>query len=449
MAENRVFTNPGPSQMPSTADVVIIGGGPAGCGALWALERAQPGIRAVLIERGHQLGSGASNASLENFRTAWNSPCNAVMMARSIEVFHNPEEYFGEGVSVGARTRGYLFCGFTEKQAAKLRADVDHLHSIGLTHAQYLDHDEVQKQFGWLGKNLIAAKYDPKAGWLDSYALVMALASTARNAIILQEIPSASIVVENGRVTGVSTPNGTISTPNVIIANGADARATGRTAGVELPVMMRPRQSFTTGWRHAEFPADGPMVIGAAPFQHVRPEAQTGAIFGWEYSWNDKKRRAPGERSERELIDPIYPTDYWKDPRFPSMLLTIMARQFGHTSGGFSSGQYLRGVDHRAGYYVYRDDSAAYEVGADGRHIPYESQRAILDEHPEVAGLFLSIAHVGHGIMSSPAAGEIIASKVLRQPLPHPVYADFGFNVHYVEHDSSGLASDEAAIIER
>jgi hypothetical protein len=176
----------------------------------------------------------------------------------------------------------------------------------------------------------------------------------------------------------------------------------------------------------------------------VRPEAQTGAIFGWEYSWNDKKRRAPGEKAERELIDPVYPTDLWKDPRFPSMLLALFARQFGHTSGGFASGQYLRGVDHRAGYYVYRDESAAYEVGTNGEHIPYESQRAILDEHPDVAGLFLSIAHVGHGIMSAPAAGEIIASKVLRQPLPDPVYADFGYSVHFVEHDSSGLASDEA-----
>jgi glycine/D-amino acid oxidase-like deaminating enzyme len=262
MAENRILTNPTAEHMPKTADVVIIGGGPAGCGALWALERAQPGIRAVLIERGRQLGSGASNASLENFRTAWNARCNAVMMARSIEVFHNPQEYFGEG----ARARVYLFCGFTEKQAAKLRADVEHLHSIGLTHAEYLDAEEVQSRFGWLGDKVIAGKYDPKAGWLDSYALVMAMAGTARNAVILQEIQSVSIMVSGGRVTGVSTPNGVISSPNVIIANGAHRHA----PAAELHHRLAPRRlsgRCANDYRRSALPA---CAAGSTDRRHLR-----------------------------------------------------------------------------------------------------------------------------------------------------------------------------------
>jgi sarcosine oxidase subunit beta len=444
MSDKRILTNPSPAEMPPSADVVIIGGGPAGTGALWALERAHPGIRIVLIEKGRQLASGASNASLENFRTAWNALCNVRLMERSIHIFHHADEFFGEVTQLGVKVRGYLFCGFNADHAAKLKSDVDHYHALGLSHLEYLEDDEVQHRFGWLGKKLIAAKYDPQAGWIDSYALVNALAKGGKNATILQEIADVTIRVVSGRVVGVDTPNGAIAAPAVLIAAGADSRPIARSAGVELPIVMRPRQSFTTPWRHPEFPADGPMVIGSAPFPHVRPEAQTGAIFGWEYSWNDKKSREPGEPAQRELTDPVYPTDQWKDPRFPSLALTLFARQFGHEVGGFASNQYLRGVDHRAGYYVYRDDTAAYERAANGEHIPYESQRAILDEHPEVIGLFLSIAHVGHGIMSAPAAGEIVAAKILRQSLPDPVFADFGYNVHFVENDSSGLASDEA-----
>ncbi len=433
---------PSPADQPKTADVIVLGGGPAGAAAVWALARAQPGLKIVLIERGPQLGSGASNASLENFRTAWAAPCLARLMTRSFEVFTHAGEYFGAGVDLGVRQRGYLWCAFTEAQAARLRAEADHLHAVGLTHVEYLDQSEVQARFGRLGPTLRAGKYDPRAGWLDSNALVQAFVQGSAGTTVLLDVPEVRILREGDRVTGVETDAGVISAPIVLIAAGADARPLGATAGVDLPVVVRPRQSFTTGWRHPEFPADGPLVIGAAPFPHVRPEAQDGAIFGWEYAWKAKGYGEDG-RAAGELTTPVYPANRWRDPRMPSMTLLLLAKQFGHAPGrGFGSPAYLRGLAHRAGYYVYRDESCAHVLTADGARRPYDSQRAILDAHPEVAGLFLSVAHVGHGIMSAPAAGEIVAARILGQPLPDPVFADFGYAVAHVEHDTGGLTPD-------
>lgn len=433
---------PSPSDQPKTADVIILGGGPAGAAAVWALERAQPGLRIVLIERGPQLGSGASNASLENFRTAWAAPCLARLMTRSIEIFTHAEVYFGGGVDLAARQRGYLWCAFTETHAARLRDEVRHLHAIGLTHVEYLDQGEAQARFGWLGPKLLAGKFDPRAGWLDSNALIQAFLRGSGGTTVLLDVPDIRIVREGDRVTGVETGAGLISAPAVLIAAGADARPLGATAGVDLPVVVRPRQSFTTGWRHPEFPADGPLVIGAAPFPHVRPEAQDGAIFGWEYAWKAKGFGEDG-RAAHELATPLYPADRWRDPRMPSMTLMLLAKQFGHAPGkGFGSPAYLRGIAHRAGYYVYRDERCAHVVTQDGARRPYDSQRAILDAHPEVAGLFLSVAHVGHGIMSAPAAGEIVAARILGRPLPDTAFADFGYGVPHVEHDTGGLTPD-------
>ncbi|MBA3873211.1 MAG: hypothetical protein H0X30_29100, partial [Anaerolineae bacterium] len=48
-------------------------------------------------------------------------------------------------------------------------------------------------------------------------------------------------------------------------------------------------------------------------------------------------------------------------------------------------------------------------------------------------------AHVGHGIMSAPAASEILASKVLGQPFSEPEYAHFGLDVPWVEYDEGVL----------
>lgn len=441
--KSKFITYPNASDLPQTADVIIIGGGPAGTAALWAIERAAPGTKTVLIEASERLGAGSTLASLENYRTCWPAACLAKQMQRSVEIFHNADEYFGEGAaqSLALKEQGYLFCAFNEKQAAALKNDVAHLHQMGMSHIEFLDSDALTYRFPWLGQKVIAAKYDPTAGWLDSNALIHKYAQNAHSAQILLGVSETHLKIEQGKVTGVKLPQGEIAAPNVIIAAGANSVAVARTAGIDLPLVIRPRQSFTTPWRHEQFPKDAPMLIGAAPYPHVRPEAQDGAIFGWEYGWNNKNVRQNGHSDPPDaLLDPIYPVEKLKDPRFPSLTLALLARQFGHNEGdGFGSSRYLRGIRHNIGYYVYRDLTTAYRTQSDGTQRHYESERAILDAYPGVDGLFVSIAHVGHGIMSSPAAGEIIASKVLRQPLPDPLFAQFGLDVPWVEYDENAL----------
>lgn len=444
MGHQKFLSFPGPDPMPSTADVIIIGGGPAGTAALWAIDRLEPGIKTLLIEKSDRLGAGSSLASLESYRSCWPTSCMARQMARSIAVFQDADKYLGEGAaqSLALKQRGYLFCAFTPTQAAQLRAEVDWLHEIGLTHIEYLESNEIAYRFSWMGKRVIAAKFDPLAGWLDSNALIHRFAQNAQSAQILLGVEDTVICIERGCVTGVSTPYGPVSAPSVVLAAGAGSIAIGRTAGIELPLILRPRQSFTTGWRHSEIPEDSPMLIGAAPFPHMRPEAQTGAVFGWEYTWHNKvvQPRPSGYTPNDALRVPVKALDPVKDPRFPSITLALLARQFGHPEGkGFGDSRYLRGIHHNIGYYVRRDGSAAFARDADGNRIPYESERAIIDAHPDVEGLFLSVAHVGHGIMSAPAAGEIVASKVLGLPPPDPVYADFGYDVHWVAHDRRTL----------
>jgi glycine/D-amino acid oxidase-like deaminating enzyme len=444
MTKQRFLLNPTLDEMPHTADVVIIGGGPAGTAAAWAIERFAPGTKTVLLERNERLGAGSSLASLENFRTCWPALCLARQMQRSVEIFHHADDYLGDGAaqSIALKQRGYLFCAFNENQAAGLASDVQRLHEIGLNHIEYLNTAEVAHRFGWVGERVVAAKYDPTAGWLDSNGLIHRYASGAQSAQFILGVREISICVEHGRITGVKTPFGEVSAPKVVIAAGASSRGIGRTAGVELPIILRPRQSFTTGWRHAAFPEDTPMIIGAAPFPHVRPEAREGAIFGWEYNWNNKYAGdAYGTNDAHDaILDPVEPVSRLKDPRFPSIALTLLARQFRHQPGeGFADSRYLRGISHNIGYYVYRDETAAYRTQADGTKHPYDSERAIIDAYPEVEGLFISVAHVGHGIMSSPAAGEILATKVLGLPLPDPLFEQFGLNSHWVEYDEGVL----------
>ena len=436
----RYVHHPDQSTVPATADVVIIGGGPAGAAALWALHELDPNLDLVLIERANQLASGSSTASLENFRTCWPTACIARQCAESIEVYLNADDAIGEGASqlVQPKVRGYLFCGFTAAQAQQLQADVALLHAAGMSHIEFLDDVALRQRFAWLDISVTAAKYDPQAGWLDSYGLVNAYVRAVERAVVLLGVHDVAVSHANGRVEGVRWASGHIRTRRVILANGAGALQTARTSGFTLPIVLRPRQSFTTDFRHAGFPPDAPMLISAAPYPHVRPEAGSSAIFGWEYQWYSRERDASGRRSDAVR----YPYDNLndhRDPRFPSITLALLARHFGHTNGGFADERYLRGVKHSIGYYVYRDASAAYVLKPDGQRLPYVSERAILDEHPELRGLYLSLAHSGHGIMTSAAAGRIVARRALGQALHHPLYEQFSIATHWVEHDENAL----------
>ncbi|MBK8022911.1 MAG: FAD-binding oxidoreductase [Chloroflexi bacterium] len=242
-------------------------------------------------------------------------------------------------------------------------------------------------------------------------------------------------------MVGVRTPQGDIHAPIVILAAGAWATLIAHESGFNLPVILRPRQSFTTSYRHAGFTASSPMLIGEPPAPHVRPEAGEGAIFGWEYHWHSKWAPELVPNPEHDAVRlPSDKLNRLKDPRFPSLTLAVLARQFRHGEGeGFNDPKYLRGLYHNIGYYVHRDETAAYIPNPDGSRTPYDSERAIICPHPEIAGLILSVAHVGHGVMTAPAAGELAAAHALGLPLPHPDYAAFGLDVPYVEYDAPVL----------
>jgi len=440
---DRYIVRPTAAQLPTSADVIVIGGGPSGASALWALERAQLGIRTILIEREERLGAGSSLASLENYRTCWPALPLMAQMRRSVEVFHNADAYLGENAaaSIHLKEQGYLFAAMNDRHAESLRADVARLHAIGLTHIEYLNAEEVRYRHPTLGSEMVGAKWDPIAGWLDSNALIHAFVRAAPNAKVLLGVQDATLKLEGGRVVGVTTGVGDISAPVVILSAGAWSHRVTDPVGVHLPIILRPRQSFTTSYRHKGFEATDPMLIGEPPSPHVRPEASAGAIFGWEYHWHSKWAPELEANPEHDAVrTPSGALNNLKDPRFPSLTLALLARQFGHAEGeGFNDPRYLRGLYHNIGYYVYRDETAAYTIAVDGAQVPYDSERAIICPHPEVPGLILSIAHVGHGVMTAPAAGELAAAHALGLPLPDPEYAAFGLDVPFVEYDSPVL----------
>lgn len=402
-----------------SVDVVIVGGGQAGPAAAWALERADPTIRIALVEANAQLANGASTASLEAIRTTWVPRAIAEQTRRSLEILLNADDYLGEGAAAGLnfRQRGYVWLALDESEAHGLRDVVDLLHAWGITAAQYLEGETARREFPWLPADTIGARVDTTGGWFSSDFLANAFARCTRRTRFLLDTPVTAITAADGRAAGVITPRGAIAAGAVVLAASASCRPLARTVGVELPVVCVPRQSFLTPWRHPDIPADGPLTIGRRPFPHFRPEGE-GLLFAWSYA-------------RPTAADPRYPVEQFKDSRFPEATLYLMGKQFGHRAGeGFRDPRYLsRRIAHQIGYYTMREPVADEQ----GRTI--QSERAIIDHVPGIDGLFVSTAHVGHGVMTAPAAAEILAALIVGREPAIPCWQDFGVNVRLVAHE--------------
>ncbi|MFN8471537.1 MAG: FAD-binding oxidoreductase [Anaerolineae bacterium] len=414
-----------------TADVVIIGGGQAGPATAWAIEREDPTLRIVVLEANAQIAGGASTASLEQFRTCWTPQAIAEQVRWSLQLFLDPDEYLGEGAAQGlnVRRRGYLWLAMDEDEARAQRENMALLHSWGLHHACALSGDDVRREYGWLPERVVGAKFDPMAGWLNSDFLANRFARATRNTRFLLETSAQTVLAENGRVTGVLTTRGAVHAPIVILAAGPGSRSLAKTAGIDLPLVCIPRQSFLTPFRDPSIPAHAPVVISRYPYAHFRPDGE-GLLFAWSYHWS----RHPANETFPGYVDTIPPVNTLKDVRFPESTLYLLAKQFGHRDGrGFSDPRYLsRRIAHQIGYYVYRQPTVD-----DTGHVIH-TERAIIDRCSGLDGLILSVAHAGHGIMTAPAAAHIAASLALGKTPRIPLWQDFALSASRVPYEEGG-----------
>ena len=115
------------SDLPATADAVVIGGGVNG--ASTAFQLARRGLRVVLVEQG-QLGFGATGKSGALIHWHYANTSEAALTLASLDVFQNWDEHVGHGDPV-FRAPGFLQVVRPEDEL-KLRSNVAALQAIGV-----------------------------------------------------------------------------------------------------------------------------------------------------------------------------------------------------------------------------------------------------------------------------------------------------------------------------
>src|SRR3979409_996078 len=97
------------SDLPTSADVVVIGGGIVG--AATAFFAARAGLNVVLLEKRPALCTLTTPVSTGAFRLQFDNPEEIALVREGIDLF----EHFAEvaelpGYDIGLKQQGYLFC---------------------------------------------------------------------------------------------------------------------------------------------------------------------------------------------------------------------------------------------------------------------------------------------------------------------------------------------------
>jgi sarcosine oxidase, subunit beta len=353
-----------------TAEVVVLGAGVMGASVAWHL--ASRGCRDVLVlDRHPALGLGSTGKATGGFRVQFATEVNIRLSLLSREkLLRFPDEI---GTDSGYRPHGYLFLANEEAQIEKLRSIRPLQTRLGVPVREITPEDARELNPAVRLDGIVGGSFCPIDGFIRPLDILNGYVEAARRLGVRFElgVEVTGMSAEKrlpARVIGVQTSAGPVSARHVVNAAGAWAGAVGRLAGADIPVVPSRRQVASTE-PTSVLPEDMPMTIFLEDGFHLRV------------------------RDRRVLL--LGPQDHSSEMEFDeSWLPGLLARA--HTR-----------IPALAGVPVDRARCWAglYEMSPD--------EHALLGPAPGFENLWLINGSSGHGVMHSPALGQLAAEMIL------------------------------------
>ena len=355
-----------------SAEVVIVGGGVVGASIAYHLAaRGCTDVR--VLERGAVAGEGSTGKATGGIRAQFGSDVNVRLSLLSLEkLLRFPQEL---GVDSGYRPCGYLFLADSAESMDTLLAAQAVQHAAGVSTARAVDPQEALAINPAVSVDgVVGGTWCPTDGFIRPLEILRGYTEGARRlgARFDYGAPVEAVERAGDRVTAVRTKAGRIAAGAVVNAAGAWAAVVGRMAGVEVPVTPLRRQIAPTVPTDV-LPECMPLTIFVDDGFHAR--VRDGRVL---LLWPDEPRSA----------DPF-------DLAFDEAWLPEV------TARAHRRIPCLRGVPvDRAACW-----NGLYEVSPD-RHV-------LLGPAPGVGNLYLANGSSGHGVMHSPAIGQLLAEVIL------------------------------------
>ena len=207
--------------MSDSAEVVIVGGGVMGCSIQHGL--AEKGVHDSLLLEQNALASGSTSRSQAILRMHYSNEVTARLAWESLKIFKDFEEIVGS--PSGYTQTGYLLI-VPREDIQPMRQNLDMQKVVGINTV------EVSREDLYTLCDMVETyenesySWEPDSGYADPYLVTTGYASRSRQlgARIEASTRVLSIDIVGGRVNGVVTDKGVVSTDTVVLATGPWSR---------------------------------------------------------------------------------------------------------------------------------------------------------------------------------------------------------------------------------
>jgi sarcosine oxidase subunit beta len=197
---------------------VIVGGGVNG--ASLAFHLAKAGMKDVVVVEKSHMGAGASGKSGALVRTHYTNEPETRLSFESLTYFKHWKDLVGG--ECGYQPIGLLV--FTPPQSEKaVQAHVEMHRRVGVI-SRLLSPQEARELDPFLSvDDVTQVVYEPESGFADPNATTFAFMQAAQQLGVGVKLGSrvTRILTTQGRISGVETEQGTISSPRVVVIAGA------------------------------------------------------------------------------------------------------------------------------------------------------------------------------------------------------------------------------------
>jgi FAD-dependent oxidoreductase domain-containing protein 1 len=374
------------SSLPSSADVVIVGGAVIGSSVACHLAM-HPGFsgRIVVIEKDPTYRQSASALSAASIRQQYSSAVNIRISLFGIAFLRQIGDHLAVGddrPSIDLHEGGYLY--LASAQGADILRENHAIQSAVGADIVMLSPEALKTRFPWMNTEDLALGTWGRTGegWFDGWALMQAFRKKARSLGVIYHDGTVAQVERTGhRVTDVILSDGTrVSCGHLVNAAGASGgRQIAAMAGVAIPVYAGKRFVFTFNCK-AEVESC-PLLIDPSG-AWCRPEGRRGP---------DGQMFIGSIGPSPDMNDPDVPDDFEVDwSFFEEMMWPALA----HRVPAFEA---IRPGRAWAGHY----DMCTLD------------HNAIIGPAGEVENLLLANGFSGHGLQQAPAIGRGLAEWIV------------------------------------
>ena len=225
--------------MPESSDVVIVGGGAAGCSVAYHLALA--GVKSTIIE-GQGVATQASGFSAGGLNPLQGTGIPGPLGSLAMESYLMHLDLFGQlrddtGIDYDGRIISLLKVAFDEEELAELQETEDVFAPVDGFETRWLDNREVLELEPRVSPKIIRGLVARGNAAMDSCKYTLALLQSAEKmGASIRSGTVAGLERDNNRVTGVRLDDETISCGQIVLAMGPWSRKAEAWLDAYIPV---------------------------------------------------------------------------------------------------------------------------------------------------------------------------------------------------------------------